>query len=262
MIRLFVMVSTTVFAAALAYWWQDARREVTPPPALPEIAASVETPPPREPKPPLRRRLADAGFEAGDPVFLRLFKEERLMEIWLKRGDRFALFETVPICSFSGGLGPKLREGDRQSPEGFYEIGRAQLNPASAYHLAFNLGYPNAYDRSYGRTGGLLMVHGNCASIGCYAMTDIGIDDIYTLVAAALAKGQRSVAVHIYPFRMSDAALAAHGGSQWSDFWTNLKEGSDAFEAARTPPAVFVCGGRYTFTNGATPPSCARIAAW
>lgn len=263
MIRLFVMVSAAVFAAALAYWWQGSQRDIVRAPLpLPEIVVSDDLPPPRGPKPPLRMRLAAAGFEAGDPVFIRIIKDEAVLEVWLKRGAQFELFETVPVCSFSGGLGPKLQEGDGQSPEGFYEVGRAQLNPGSAYHLAFNLGYPNAYDRSLGRTGGLLMVHGNCASIGCYAMTDIGIDDIYTLVAAALAKGQRSISVHIYPFRLTDAELAAHAGNKWHDFWASLKEGADLFDAAHIPPAVFACGGRYAFTQGATPPSCARITPW
>lgn len=266
MMRQFVMVSAAVFAAALAFWWHD-RREAGAPPAPPPLVAIAppgadELPPARPPKPPLPQRLSAAGFAMGDAVHLSLFKEERVMEIWLKRGSRFELFETVPICSFSGALGPKLKEGDGQAPEGFYEVGRAQLNPASAYHLAFNLGFPNAYDRALGRTGSHLMVHGDCVSIGCYAMTDIGIDDIYTLVSAAMNKGQRSVAVHVFPFRMSDDALAAHAGSKWDEFWQNLKEGDDAFGATHVPPAVFVCGGRYVFTSGAAPPSCARVMSW
>jgi len=264
MMRPFVMMSAAVFAAALAFWWQGSQREAAVRPALPlpEMTRSDDLPPPRGPKPPLRLRLAEAGFAEGDQVFLRIIKEEAILEVWLKRGAQFELFETMPVCSFSGGLGPKQKEGDEQSPEGFYEVGRAQLNPNSAYHLAFNLGYPNAYDRALGRTGGLLMVHGNCASIGCYAMTDIGIDDIYGLVSAALAKGQRSVAIHIYPFRLTDAALAANAGSLWDGYWANLKEGADLFEASHIPPAVFACGGRYAFTDGPTPPSCAPIQSW
>ncbi|MFT3809436.1 MAG: murein L,D-transpeptidase family protein [Micropepsaceae bacterium] len=262
--RPFVMVSAAVIAAALAFWWHDRREaaapQAPPPPALSERADAM--PPPFAPRRPLNIRLSAAGQRMGDQVHLRLYKEEGVLEVWLKQGRRFVLFDSYDICRFSGALGPKLKEGDGQSPEGFYEVGRAQLNPNSAYHLAFNLGYPNAYDRSLGRTGSHLMVHGNCVSIGCYAMTDAGIEDIYGLVAAALARGQRSVAVHIFPFRMSAAALAAHAGSEWDGFWANLKEGDDAFATTHAPPAVFVCGGRYAFTTGAAPPSCARIASW
>ena len=262
--RQFVMVSAVVSAAALAFWWHD-RRQVAAPPAPPPPALSQTadaTPPPYAPRRPLGIRLTVAGQRTGDAVHLRLYKEEGVLEVWLKQGARFVLFDTYPICRFSGALGPKLREGDGQSPEGFYEVGAAQLNPNSAYHLAFNLGFPNAYDRAHGRTGSHLMMHGDCVSIGCYAMTDAGIEDIYGLVAAALTKGQRSVAVHVFPFRMSEAALAAHAGSEWDGFWANLKEGADAFEATHIPPSVFACGGRYAFTTGAAPPSCARIASW
>lgn len=263
MLRLFTRVSAAVLAAALGLWLFG-----TPPdpplPALPlpVIAAGGELPAPRPAKPPLPQRLAAAGHAIGDPVFLRIIKDEAVLEVWLKRGARFALFETMPVCAFSGGPGPKLKEGDGQSPEGFYEVGRAQLNPDSAYHLAFNLGFPNAYDRAQGRTGSHLMVHGDCVSIGCYAMSDIGIDDIYRLVAAALAKGQRSVSVHAYPFRLTDAALAAHAGSAWAGFWANLKEGQDAFEAHGVPPEVHVCAGRYAFGTPRAGTACARISSW
>jgi murein L,D-transpeptidase YafK len=265
MMRLFVMVSAAAFAAAIGFVLTQSTLPVPAPPA-PLVTLDPpdreDLPPPRQPKPPLAMRLAAAGFAAGDPVFLRIFKEERVMEIWLRRGAQFELFETVPVCSFSGGLGPKQREGDQQSPEGFYAVGRAQLNPNSAYHLAFNLGFPNAYDRWLKRTGSHLMVHGNCASIGCYAMTDIGIDDIYTLVAAALEAGQPSVSVHIFPFRLTDAALAAHAGSPWDGFWANLQEGYAAFEATRVPPAVFACSGRYVFGADGISDACTRISSW
>lgn len=261
MMRLFRWISTAAFAAALGALWLAPPPVRAPAPPPPPVAAETDAlPAPPVHRYPLAVRLKAAGFAKGQPVFLRLFKEERLLEVWLKDGATYRLFESWPICAFSGRLGPKLREGDFQAPEGFYEVGRAQLNPNSAYHLAFNLGYPNAYDRAHGRTGAHLMVHGACASVGCYAMTDAGIDEIYALVATALERGQRSVAVHIFPFRMSDAALAAHAGGPWDDFWTNLKEGHDAFEATRIPPAVHVCDGRYAF--GAAARGCAPIAAW
>ena len=128
----------------------------------------------------------------------------------------FAPFETYPICAWSGELGPKLAEGDRQAPEGFYAVGLKQLNPNSNYHRAFNLGFPNAYDRALGRTGSFLMVHGDCVSIGCYAMTDQGIDEIYRIVEAALHQGQREVPVHAFPFRMTEKAMAEKAGHRWA----------------------------------------------
>jgi len=217
----------------------------------------LPVPPP--PKPLLPARLAAAGLALGQPVHLRLFKDEAVLEVWVKRGAAYEKFDSFPICTFSGTLGPKQAEGDYQAPEGFYEVGAKQLNPNSAYHLAFNLGFPNAYDRSLKRTGSALMVHGNCASVGCYAMTDYGITEIYALVAGALKAGQRSVPVHIFPFRMTDEAMEATAGHEFLPFWQNLKEGYDTFEATRLPPPVYACEGRYAFRAAA---SCTRVAAW
>ncbi len=258
--QLFRIVSAVAFAAAIAAWLMTPPVAPTPPPPLAEAADAL--PAAYAPRRPLAIRLSAHGFANGDAVHLRLFKAEAELEVWLKQGPRFVLFDVYPICRFSGGPGPKLKEGDGQSPEGFYEVGRAQLNPNSAYHLAFNLGFPNAYDRAHGRTGSYLMVHGDCVSIGCYAMTDAGIEDIYGLVAAALNNGQRSVAVHVFPFRMTDDALAAHAGGPWDDFWANLKEGYDAFEATGLPPPAFVCDGRYAFGHDAAPRGCAAVRAW
>lgn len=189
------------------------------------------------------------SLAAGAEVFIRIFKEEDELELWLKapEGDTFELAETFPICAWSGSLGPKLREGDGQSPEGFYRVRLGSLNPNSAYHLSFNLGFPNAYDRAHGRTGSYLMVHGACVSIGCYAMTDGRIERIYGAVETALKGGQDAVEVHIFPFRMTDEALAEHGGSEWIDFWRNLKQGHDYFETRRQVPRIAVDQKRYTF---------------
>ena len=139
----------------------------------------------------LPARLADFGASAGAPVFIRIFKREFELEVWLRKGDRFQLFATHPICRFSGDLGPKLVEGDGQSPEGFYTVDQRAMNPASRWHRSFNLGFPNVLDRAQGRTGSLLMVHGGCSSVGCYAMTNPGIDEIWRLVQGAHRAGQR-----------------------------------------------------------------------
>ncbi|MCB5174329.1 L,D-transpeptidase family protein [Microvirga lenta] len=210
---------------------------------------------------PLPDRLNEKGFRLGTQAFIRIFKEEKELEVWLLRDRAFALFASYPICAWSGTLGPKLAEGDRQSPEGFYAVGLDQLNPRSAYYRAFNLGFPNAYDRAHGRTGSFLMVHGDCLSIGCYAMTDKGIDDIYRVVEAALRGGQSEIPVHVFPFRMTDARLAAKADHPWASFWANLKEGYDLFETTGVPPSVSVCSGRYAF-GPAEDMACQPIRAW
>lgn len=197
-------------------------------------------------RPALQRDLAAAGLRYGAPVLVRLFKREHRLEVWVDDGQRFRLFRHYPICTWSGRLGPKLQQGDGQAPEGVYRIGPAQLNPTSQYHLAFNLGYPNAFDRAHGRTGSYLMVHGNCVSIGCYAMGDGNIEEIYSLVAAALRGGQPSVPVLAWPFRFdaSDApSMLAH--RTWGGFWQQLRAIDHAFDSTRRMPAVRVVDGAY-----------------
>jgi len=197
----------------------------------------------------LEAALARMGAAWGAPVVLRIFKQENELEAWAAngRGD-YRLLKTWPICRWSGLPGPKQREGDGQAPEGFYEVTADALNPRSTYHLAFNLGFPNAFDQAHGRTGTFLMVHGSCVSIGCYAMGDAGIDEIYTLVAAALAHGQSSVPVHAFPFRFEDGWRAAHRDNPWMDFWTNLAEGDALFKRDLRSPSVTVRDRRYVFT--------------
>jgi len=201
-------------------------------------------------RPALERDLADKHLRFGAPLYVRIFKREGELELWLRDGEnagkgKYVLFRTYPICRYSGTLGPKRREGDAQAPEGFYSVAPAQLNPSSNFHLAFNLGYPNAYDRIHGYTGSALMVHGNCVSIGCYAMGDAAIEQIYTLASAALRAGQNQFAVHVFPFRLSDAALAEQHGAPWFEFWRELKPAYAVFERTRVPPQIEVEGGRY-----------------
>lgn len=195
--------------------------------------------------PRLNDALAPLGARVGNPVYLRLFKEEAELELWVLTGQGMALFRTYPICRFSGDLGPKLREGDQQAPEGFYRVGRSALNPNSSFHLSFNLGYPNAYDRAYGRTGSFLMIHGDCRSVGCYAMTDPMIEQIYVLVEAALRAGQPYVDVHAFPFRMTDARMSLARDQKWYSFWTELKPAYDLFEATRRIPDTKAKGRTY-----------------
>lgn len=182
----------------------------------------------------------------GTPAYIRIFKQESALEVWLQAPDgRFRLFKTYTICAWSGALGPKLRKGDNQAPEGIYSVRINQLNPHSRFHLAFNLGYPNAFDRASGRTGDFLMVHGNCVSIGCYAMGDEAIEVIYTLVKAALTHGQPSVPVHIFPFRLTAAALAEQRNNRWHSFWQDLQPAYEQFEQTRQVPHVIVSARGY-----------------
>jgi murein L,D-transpeptidase YafK len=190
--------------------------------------------------------LGKKRMEAKAPIFIRIYKEESELEVWKVRDDgRFYHLKTFPICNWSGQLGPKLREGDRQSPEGFYTITKDQLNPKSQYHLAFNLGYPNPFDKSNRRTGDALMVHGGCGSSGCYAMTDALMEELYALVREAFEGGQPLVHVHAFPFRMNRENMVRHAKSEWNGFWRTLKEGYDYFELTRQVPAVAVCNRRY-----------------
>ena len=224
-------ILTMMPASALAADFPDSARAR-------EAAARVQ--------PALERDFAAKHLDFGTPIYLRIFKREAQLELWLRGADgKYVLFREYPVCKFSGDLGPKQREGDNQAPEGFYSVAPRQLNPQSNYHLAFNLGYPNAYDHAHGRTGSALMVHGNCVSIGCYAMGDAGIEEIYTLSAAALRAGQGVFPVHIFPFRPTVAALAAAKNSPWFGFWSELAPAYDFFEREHVPPAIEVDGDRY-----------------
>jgi len=195
--------------------------------------------------PALERNAKALNLRTGAPVFIRIFKQDAMLELWLKGAQRYQLLRSYPICAFSGALGPKTKEGDGQAPEGIYHIYPKQMNPASRFHLSFNLGYPNAYDQAHGYTGSALMVHGNCVSIGCYAMTDAKIEEIYTLMARAFAAGQQSIPVHAFPFRLTKEALAANSNRPFIDFWQELAPIYQAFEDDALPPKVLVQGRRY-----------------
>lgn len=200
-------------------------------------------------RPRLTAEMRGKGIAIGNAVYIRLFKESREMEVWVEHSEskKFVLFKTYKVAAMSGQLGPKQKEGDSQAPEGFYYVNRGRMNPQSRFHLAFNMGYPNSYDRAYRRTGSALMVHGNRVSIGCFAMTDYYVEEIYTLCDAALKKGQPFFRVHSFPFRMGEQRMKKAEGSVWYGFWENLKQGYDAFEKTRVPPNVSVSNKRYLF---------------
>ena len=224
-------VAAMLMGAVLAF---TVSRAVSP---TPERSAGLDT------------RLEARGLHPGNPILIRIFKWESELEVWMQNGDRFQLFATYPICLWSGQLGPKEREGDRQAPEGFYSVAAGQLRRSERHPRALNIGFPNAVDRTLGRTGSLILVHGGCSSIGCFAMTDAVMNEIYELAEQALAKGQAEIQVEIFPFRMGEAEMAKHTSSKWYEFWRNLQEGYDAFERTHLPPRVAACGGRYLIVD-------------
>lgn len=196
---------------------------------------------------PMMVALEAADARPGAAIYIRITKRPAELVVFAETPQgRYARVGAWPVCAFSGGLGPKLKEGDGKSPEGFYSVSPDQMNPASAYHLSFNLGFPNAYDRAHGRTGSFLMVHGQCVSIGCYAMTDDAIEEIWTLMQMAFAGGQDEIAVHVFPFAMPDGVLPeAYAGATEAAFWTELAPAWAAFEASARPPQIRVRDGAY-----------------
>ena len=208
-----------------------------------------------QPVPPrMIQAMVEKDMDLNSPILVRLFKQEAELEIWKQdRSGRFALLKTYPICRWSGDLGPKVREGDRQAPEGFYAISPAQMNPQSAYYLSFNTGYPNAFDKALGRSGSQLMVHGDCSSRGCYAMTDEQIAEIYSLGRESFFGGQKSFQLQAYPFKMTPANMAKHRNNPNMPFWKMIKEGNDHFEVTRQEPKVDFCEKKYVFDAIRTP---------
>ena len=208
----------------------------------------------RQLPPELVKSMRAKGMTTTSPIMVRIFKEESKLEIWKQKDNgRYDLAASYDICKWSGRLGPKFTEGDRQAPEGFYTVRPHQMNPKSSYHLSFNIGFPNAYDRAHGRTGQHLMVHGACSSAGCYSMTDEQVEQIYAFGRDAFRGGQTEFQIQAFPFRMTAANMARYKDDPNYEFWKMLKEGYDHFEITRVPPKVDVCERRYVFNRVAEP---------
>ena len=195
----------------------------------------------------LRTEMVMKGMSMDNPMLIRAFKSEMQLELWVQSSysPEYKLFKTYNICKKSGRLGPKLKEGDKQTPEGFYAVTPYRLNPNSKYFLSFNIGYPNEYDKAHGRTGSHLMIHGECVSEGCLAMTNKNIGEIYLIVEQNFKYGHQEIPIHMYPFRMTEANLSAREDSYWYPFWRDMKKAYDYFERSRTPPDISVKNGRY-----------------
>jgi len=198
----------------------------------------------------LEERLAKKGLPQDAAMLIRIFKAESRLEIWINRGENahYALFASYPICYWSGRLGPKLKEGDRQAPEGFYTVTLPQAHPNGPRHPnALDIGFPNSFDELHGHSGSYILIHGGCASIGCFAMTNGVYKEIHRLAVRALDAGQAYIPVYVFPFRMTNENLARYERPGLRSFWRNLKEGYDLFERTRRPLRISVCGGRYAF---------------
>ncbi|MFA5957246.1 murein L,D-transpeptidase family protein [Hyphomicrobium sp.] len=200
----------------------------------------------------LQERLREKSVTLASPILIRIFKAESELEIWKQtaKDGAFVLFATYPICHWSGTLGPKLRDGDRQAPEGFYTVSRTQARHVGRWPISIDVGYPNILDQSQARTGSDILIHGGCSSIGCFAMTNPVSEEIHQLTLAAIDAGEDLVPVQILPFRMTNENMIAQNASPWKPFWNNLKEGYDLFEQTKRPPMIGVCSGRYVFNEG------------
>lgn len=199
----------------------------------------------------LEARLRERSLTLGRPIYIRIFKASSELELWLQNDKgTFTLLATYPVCHWTGSIGPKLKEGDKQSPEGFYSVGVPQTRLVGRWRKAFNLGFPNRHDQLLGRTGSYILIHGGCSSVGCFAMTNPVQDEIYNIAQAALKGGQQRFQVHIFPFRMTPENLARHSAHAWAHTWADLMPAYDSFERTHIPPKIVVCGVRYQVADG------------
>jgi murein L,D-transpeptidase YafK len=195
-------------------------------------------------------KMKAKGMEKNSPIYFRLFKDEHVVEVWKQKvNGKFEMIQNYNICAWSGTLGPKYKEGDRQAPEGFYAIKAPQMNPASQYYLSINTGFPNTYDRAHGRTGAHLMLHGACSSSGCYSLTDDNISEVFAFARDAFAGGQQEIILEALPFRMTPEKMALYSKHKDFAFWQMIKEGYDYFELTKTPPKVGFCEKKYAFNK-------------
>ena len=196
----------------------------------------------------VRTDMREKNMSVKAPVLVRIFKKESELELWKQDSTgKYALLRTYPMCRWSGQLGPKKAEGDRQAPEGFYEVNYSRLNPNSQFYLSFDLGFPNKLEKAKGYTGSALMVHGACSSSGCFAISDEYVAELYSIVRDALKGGQTAFQVQSFPFRMEPENLAVYSSNPNYDFWLDLKKGYDHFEVTKQPPKFNFCEGRYRF---------------
>ncbi len=197
----------------------------------------------------LKQQFADKKLKWGSAVFIRIYKQSNELQVWVKQNNQFVLFKTYAICYYSGTLGTKTKTGDGQAPEGIYKVFPQQMNPYSSYHLSFNIGYPNAFDKANGYTGSHIMVHGSCVSIGCFAMTNPIIEEIWTLMEAAFIQKQSYVNVFIFPFKLTQVAIDNNASNASVGLWKQLLPIDKAFDQTYKIPNVTVIGKKYVLVK-------------
>jgi murein L,D-transpeptidase YafK len=193
--------------------------------------------------------FAEKHLRFGAPVFLRVYKQSSEVELWVQQGPRYALFKTYSICRWSGGLGPKMVQGDRQAPEGLYHITAPDLVVNRRWHRAMRLNYPNAFDVVNGRTGYGIYIHGKCRSVGCFAINDDNVEEVYEIVRAALSNGQVRIPVLSLPFRFSSINSLVNEPFVFGEFWRELRRADFLFNRDRLPPSASLCDGNYYFSG-------------
>ena len=188
-------------------------------------------------------RSADLEYPPRN-IFIRVFKQELLLEVWVLKDSSYRLFREYGLCAGSGSLGPKRKQGDKQIPEGVYHIDR--FNASSRYHLSLGIDYPNPSDRVHGdarKPGGDIFIHGSCASIGCVSVHDEEIEEVYLLAVHASSSGQSEIPVHIFPLRMDPIAVGGLKNANlmktpWHNLWDSLQPVYRAFEKSHRVPQV------------------------
>jgi murein L,D-transpeptidase YafK len=204
----------------------------------------------------LEKAVLDFGAKPGSEIFLRAFKREKRLELWMKKDSVFQLFRSYPICYVPGKLGPKRREGDLQVPEGAYFIDR--FNPKSNFHLSLRVNYPNEADLHFSdkeKPGGEIYIHGACVSVGCIPIKNPNIEEVYLLALDAMTGEQEQIPVHIFPCRLDDVNLQNLIDDDFFNaanrrFWENLQPVYEFFEQKRVVPKVEVNEqGRYEVKN-------------
>jgi len=186
----------------------------------------------------LKDNLTSLGLNLTNfNLLLVAYKASNELDLYVKKKseEKYTKLISYNICSKSGELGPKRKQGDYQVPEGFYHIDR--FNPTSTFHLSLGINYPNSSDRIKSKAsnlGGDIFIHGNCVTIGCLPMTDDCIKEIYLYAVHAKNNGQNKIPVYIFPFRLNDILFnevkSIYNNTEMINFWANLKEGHDLFE--------------------------------
>jgi len=198
----------------------------------------------------LKKELSAAAIKSPFKLYITAYKSEGKLEVWLQAAaqKKYQLFKTYNFCASSGTLGPKVKEGDRQTPEGFYYVNA--FNPMSNFYLSLGVDYPNSVDlRRSGKEkpGSDIYIHGNCVTIGCIPLTDEKIKEVYVLAVEAKNSGQQQIPVNIFPFKMTDGNLKKYVVQypKQTTFWQNLQQGYAYFEKHKTLPAVSQVKGSY-----------------